>query len=244
MDLARYTNNRLSKQAAALQQVISHGLDANKRFRRSVECLAEGSLTPGQVCDIFKSQAQLNQANAAWNSLASLSLIHNNRRLGHLLVQSAEQEKKISELGYQLAIHREVVGRLLGTAIAVSKRLRLLTNHQRTTAAALKVIRTEIALAKWSQQKRSFGTATADTFNSVVRSTLRLGVLALMCDAILQLSQIPSVLKLAASLLPNRTLALRLYRGSRIALVLALMVLLRDRYCQAATMLGYILRNK
>jgi hypothetical protein len=69
-----------------LKSVIHSGLQASKRLRKSMENLSEATLTRLQVCEIFRNQAELNRVNLAWNSVASLSVIHGQAKITQLEV--------------------------------------------------------------------------------------------------------------------------------------------------------------
>ena len=222
-------------QQGAIKGLISKGLQANALLKKSMDSLSEATLTPGQVCTIFRSQAELNRVNMAWNSMTSMSLVVGQHKIERLEATVAKQSTAIRAVRRSAAVQKQLVQRLAHALYTLGMRHKRL---QETSKASIRLLR-----AVQGQLDGAPGPTTVSGFlGGLLSSAAKYGLLAVICDALLKLTQVASVIELLVSLAgEGRQTAVRAGVAARVAAVGALVLLLRKKYNQILALLRSLL---
>lgn len=235
-------NIEINGNAKAFQKLLTKGLEANSKFRKSVESLDKEGLTHSTVCNIFKSQAELNKINTAWNSVASLSLIVGQQKIGALERTVDDQGKEIDGLKRGLHVHRMVIERLcLALGRLSSKYESLRKNNERSTAV-LKIIHGEIVLLKTKAlTAQSFWSPILNGFNFAIKAGVKYGLIAILCDSLVRMSQLMKVMEIILGIftLP-KNFAGRIHSAARATVVISLVLLFRSRLNKLLSILKWL----
>jgi uncharacterized coiled-coil protein SlyX len=228
--------------AKAFQKLLNKGLEANANFRRSVESLDKEGITQSAVCNIFKSQAELNKINTAWNSVASISLTLGQQKIGALERTVNDQGREIEGLQRGLQVHRMVIERLcMGFGRLSSKYEALRKNNERSTAL-LKIIHSEIVLLKTKAlSAQSFWNSVLNGVDMALKGTLKYGLMVIMCDALVKISQLMKIAEVVISALGlQKAAAIRIHSAARVTAVAGILLLLRSRINKLLSILKWL----
>ena len=239
-DTKKPRSHQLTKQSTettvktqTIQSLLTNGLQANMKFRKSMDSLTKQGVTPETVSQVFQSQAELNRVNTAWNSFASMSLMLGQQRITVLETTIDEQGREIAGLKHNLTVHHRAIEKIFSALCKLSYRYQRLRAGHQTSAFLLRTIQSEVMLLKAKQLLApSMTSLLTSAIGSALVSTMRYGLLALICDSIVKLSQLMSLVELltAVFLGSNRRAAQRVHLATRVAAVLSLVLLLRKKF--------------
>lgn len=216
-----------------IQSLLSKGLQANMKFRKSMDSLSRQGVTPETVSQVFQSQAELNRVNTAWNSFASMSLMLGQQRITTLETTIEDQGREISALKHGLTVHHKAIEKLIAALCKLSYRYERLRTGNQKSAQLLRTVHAEVMLLKAKQLMGPSLSSRLVTFiGSTLSSTLRYGLLAVFCDAIVKLSQFMPLMEILTTMLlaSNRHAARQVQIAARISAVLSLVLLLRKKF--------------
>lgn len=232
-----------SGNAKAFQKLLNKGLEANAKFRKSVESLDKEGMTHSTVCNIFKSQAELNKINTAWNSVASISLIVGQQKIGALERTVDDQGKQIDGLNRGLHVHRLVIERLCLALGRLSSKYETLRKNNERSTAILKIIHGEIVLLKTKAlSAQSLWNPILNGINLALKGTFKYGLIAIICDSLIRMSQLMKIVEIILGLiaLPKKSTQM-IHSAARGTAVISLILLIRSRLNKLLSALKWLL---
>lgn len=216
---------------------------ANSQLRKSVESLSPRTMTASQVCDILKSQAELNKVNVVWNSVTSMSLLLDKQKINSLEATVDEQSTRIEGLFRGLAVHQMVIDRLLQGFYSLAIKYESMLKRQNKSYVLLNVVKREVELLRYRalSDTSSLSSRLSRFFSHLSSMGIRFGILYVICDAIVRLSQILNVTETIFTVFLSRPQAQRAQFVTRMASVSALVLILRDKFSLLIALLRRLL---
>ncbi len=210
-----------------MKVLFQKGLMANFKLRKSMESLEKGQFDREAIGDVLRNQAEVNQINMTLNSVNSLSLIFGQKKVSALEGQVRNQSVQIAGLNQSVYVHELVIKGLVRAIIDLQKKYQSLRKAGQRNLLMLQVIQVELNLYRLQNVKSS---SFSEMIGKVIRSTMRYGILALLCDAIIKMSQLLNLVELITNIALSKRSATRTKLIVHLSTLGALVLLVRRKF--------------
>lgn len=142
-----------------------------------------------------------------------------------------------------MTVHQLVIQRLLKAVWILSHSLQRMNDNQREASKMLKVVQVQVGIALANRSNASWANTLTEAFRKTVGVCFKYGLLVVISETILKMTNLLSMLKGISFLIPSQRYAKRFCLGARISVLISLIIVLRSKYDRLLEFLRILVKS-